>query len=255
MKDTREQFSMQNNANQRSADLDYYASLGHYWDQSIGSNLDKLRAFPKYVPFGEFPKFLAKYEIFKKILTVQGAIIECGVHQGGGVMTWGILSSIFEPVNHIRKIVGFDTFEGFASVSEKDKADNEHAMKGGLAVDSYEDIKTAIKHYDTFRPLGHISKIELVKGDACVTIAEYLDKNPHLVVALLYLDFDVFEPTKEAILLLRKRMPKGAVIVFDELYIKQWPGETIAVHETLGINNLRIERFPFHPQISYAVLD
>lgn len=246
---------MQSSINQRPVDLNYYQALDKYWEESMGSNLDKLRSFTKYVPFGEFPKFIAKYEIFKKILNVHGAILECGVHQGGGLMTWGILSSIFEPVNHIRKIVGFDTFEGFMSINEKDIADNEHTQKGGLAVNSYEDLKKAIQHYDTFRPLGHINKIELVKGDASLTIASYIENNPHLVVALLYLDFDLFVPTRDAINLLKSRMPKGAVIVFDELNVKEWPGETQAVHETLGINNLRIERFPFHPQISYVVLD
>jgi hypothetical protein len=255
MKKVTESFSMQNSANQRPTDLNYYQSLGRYWDESIGSNIDKLRSFTKYVPFGEFPKFLAKYEIFKKILNIHGAILECGVHQGGGLMTWGLLSSIFEPVNHVRKIVGFDTFEGFASISDKDKANNEHAIKGGLAVDSYNDLQIAIANFDSFRPLGHIPKIEIVKGDASATIPEYIEKNPHLVVALLYLDFDLFEPTKVAIEQLRSRMPKGAIIVFDELYIKQWPGETEAVQETLGIKNLKIERFHFHPQISYAVLD
>jgi Macrocin-O-methyltransferase (TylF) len=255
MKKIKEQFSCMENMNQRAVDLYYYEALDKYWDESIGTNLDKLRAFTKYVPLGEFPKLFAKYEIFKKILNVHGAIIECGVHQGAGLMTWGILSSIFEPVNHIRKIVGFDTFEGFVSVNEKDRAHNDHIKRGGLAVRSFEDVKKAIRHYDTFRPLGHINKVELVKGDASLTIESYIEKNPHLVVALLYLDFDVFEPTRDAIKFLRSRMPKGAVIAFDELYIKQWPGETQAVHETLGLSNLRIERFPFHPQISYAILD
>jgi hypothetical protein len=72
---------------------------------------------------------------------------------------------------------------------------------------------------------------------------------------LLYLDFDVYEPTKAAIEALRPHMPKGAAIVFDELYSRQWPGETLAVLETLGIANLRIKRFPHQPQISYAVLE
>ena len=49
--------------------------------------------------------------LFKKILHVHGSIVECGVHQGSGVLTWGILSSIFEPVNHVRKIIGFDLCE------------------------------------------------------------------------------------------------------------------------------------------------
>jgi hypothetical protein len=249
------QYSMLAMANQRESDVKYYNDLDTYWASSIGTSLDKLRAFTKYVPFGEFPKFLAKYEIFKKILHIHGGIIECGVHQGGGLMTWALLSSIFEPVNHIRKIIGFDTFEGFASITEKDFAPhNQDAKVGGLAVDAHADIQRAIKIYDGFRPLGHINKVELVKGDANVTIENYIKANPHLVVSLLYLDFDVYTPTKRAIELLRTRMPVGSIIAFDELYHKDWPGETQAVMDTLGVSSLKIERFPFHPQISYAVL-
>jgi hypothetical protein len=50
-------------------------------------------------------------------------------------------------------------------------------------------------------------------------------------------------------------MPKGAVLAFDELNQAQWPGETQAVMETVGLRNLRIKRFPFAPQISFAVLE
>ncbi|EUA12076.1 putative dTDP-6-deoxy-L-hexose 3-O-methyltransferase [Mycobacterium kansasii 732] len=97
--------------------------------------------------------------------------------------------------------------------------------------------------------------MELVKGDAQQTIPAYLADNQHTVVALLYLDFDLFEPTLAAIRTFLPRMPKGAVLAFDELNQKYWPGETLAVLESAGIRNLRIRRFPFTPQISYAVLD
>ncbi len=250
-----EQFSMQSTSNQRKSDMDYYKNLNDYWDTSIGSNLDKLRAFTKYVPVGELAKLFVKYELFKKILHVHGSIVECGVHQGSGVLTWGILSSIFEPVNHVRKIIGFDTFEGFADIAEQDKVmNNGHAKVGGLSVNAYDDVKQSIELFDSFRPLGHIPKIELVKGDATKTIEEYIKNNPHLVVSMLYLDFDVYSPTKRAIELLKSRMPIGSMIVFDELNIREWPGETQALNDTLGISNLKIERFPFHPQISFAIL-
>ena len=61
-------------------------------------------------------KFLTKYELFKQILNVNGSIVEAGVLHGGGTLAWAKLSSILEPTNHTRKIIGFDTFEGFPSV-------------------------------------------------------------------------------------------------------------------------------------------
>jgi len=49
-------------------------------------------------------------------------------------------------------------------------------------------------------------------------------------------------------------MPKGAIVVFDELNAKMFPGETLAVDEVMGINNLKIERFPFDSYVSYVTL-
>ena len=51
------------------------------------------------------------------------------------------------------------------------------------------------------------------------------------------------------------RMPKGAVIAFDELNYENFSGETIAVVPRLGMRNLRIDRFAFDTLISFAVLE
>jgi hypothetical protein len=51
------------------------------------------------------------------------------------------------------------------------------------------------------------------------------------------------------------RMPKGAVIAFDELNHEVWPGETVAVMKTIGLRNLRVERLPWGSTVSFAVLD
>lgn len=62
------------------------------------------------------------YEIFKLALPVKGSIIECGVFRGFGFMTWFKLSTMLEPENLTRRIYGFDTFEGFPSISDHDES-------------------------------------------------------------------------------------------------------------------------------------
>ncbi|MFH1617154.1 MAG: TylF/MycF/NovP-related O-methyltransferase [Candidatus Margulisiibacteriota bacterium] len=237
-------------------ELNYRVALEEYIKNSMGSNVDKMQNFSKYVPRQLLTRFISKYELFKKVLHVQGSIVECGVFLGGGLMTWAQLSAIFEPVNHQRKIIGFDTFSGFEELSEEDKTGKSlFSQKGGLAADSYEDLKKCIKIYDANRFINHIEKVKLVKGDVKVSMPKYLQDNLHTVVSLLYLDFDVFEPTKVAIENLLPRMPKGAIIAFDELNVDGWPGEVLAVLKTIGINNLRIQRFPFDSLLSYAVIE
>ena len=81
-----------------------------------------------------------------------------------------------------------------------------------------------------------------------------MKSHPHVLVSLLFLDFDLYEPTKAALEAFLPRMPKGAVVAFDELDNPLWPGETVAMLEMLEKYNLRIERLPFDPYIGYAVL-
>jgi len=169
-------------------------------------------------------------------------------------MSFAQLDSINCPYNHNRKIVVFDTFEGFPSISQKDDNDEIAYKKGDLAtLDNMEDeLLKSIELYDKNRPLSHIAKVELVKGDATKTIPNYIKDNQHLVISLLYLDFDIYEPTKIAITNFIPRMPKGSVIVFDELNTKNFPGETLALLETIGIKNLKLKKTKYDSYISYA---
>jgi hypothetical protein len=231
-------------------------SYEEYFDNSKATTGEKLAAFAKYVPRQSLTEFLVKTEIFKKILNIHGSIVECGVHFGGGLLTFAKLSSIFETVNITRKIIGFDTFRGFPKLTIHDKdSDPNFAYKGGLSSPSFEDLHECIKVYDSDRFVNHIPKIELVKGDATKTIPKYLKDNPQTIVSLLYLDFDIFKPTKVALESFVPRIPKGGIIAFDELNDKSWAGETIALLKTYGVRDWRIERFSYDNRISYAVLD
>jgi len=103
--------------------------------------------------------------------------------------------------------------------------------------------------------LSHIRKISFVSGDANNTIPKYVRDHPEFVCALLWLDFDVYEPTKVALREIVPRMPKGALIAFDELNHPFWQGETAAVMEELGLRNLRVKRFSFGSTACYVILD
>ena len=102
--------------------------------------------------------------------------------------------------------------------------------------------------------LNHFPKVQVVKGDFAETGKQFLKDYPHLVISCLYLDFDIYQPTKIALEQFLPRMPKGAVLVFDELNDEAFPGESIAVMESLELKSIRIRRFDFEPRISYAVI-
>lgn len=228
------------------------------FDRNPATWESKLENFPKYVRRQNLTRFLALYEIFKQVVDVKGSLIECGVYEGFGLMTWAKLSAILEPVNLMRRIYGFDSFEGFPSLSRQDRSKaSGHTREGDFYADSYGELQELVKIYDSSRYLGHMPKAMLIKGDACKTIPLFVEENPHLVVSLLYLDFDLYEPTKVALQHFLPRMPRGAIIAFDELDTPKWPGETQAMLEFLNESGrrLKIQRLPFDPYIGYAVLD
>lgn len=216
----------------------------------------ELDAFTKYVRRQPLTRFIARYELFKQALEVPGSIVEAGVFAGGGLFTCAHVSAILEPVHYARRIIGFDTFEGFPAFTPGKDAHDASGVRsvGGFAYADLGALQQAAQRLDANRFLGEIPKIEFVAGDATVTMPRYVEEHPHLVVALLYLDFDLYQPTRAAIEAFLPRMPKGAVLAFDELNKDKWPGETLAALETVGLHSLRLRRFAFDPLMSYAVI-
>ena len=87
------------------------------------------------------------------------------------------------------------------------------------------------------------------------TIHEYLDDNPETIVALAYFDFDVYEPTKICLEAIKPRLVKGSILGFDELNDPDSPGETQALIEVFGLNNIRLKRYPYTSRTSYFVVE
>ncbi|MBX7148138.1 TylF/MycF family methyltransferase [bacterium] len=239
-----------------SAEKDEAKKNAACFDRNPESWGKKIENFPKYVRRQNITRFLALYEIFKRVLPVKGSIVECGVFRGFGLMSWSKFSAILEPVNLTRRIYGFDSFAGFPEISKADmSAKSNHVKHGDLHADSYEELKELIAIHDSTRFLGHVPKTNLIRGNATKTIPAFVKENPHLVVSLLFMDFDLYEPTKIALEHFVPRMPKGAVIAFDELDNPLWPGETLAMLEHFKKSPLKLERVEFDPYISFAVLD
>ena len=132
---------------------------------------DKLVNFPRFVNRRDVATFLNRYEIFKKVLNIHGAIVECGVNLGAGLFSWLHFSSILEPYNSSRYIVGFDTFEGFQSLNKNDEKGIyvEDRWKEFSSKQSYKEILDSVKTQTENRPLSHLDKLSVIKGDATET--------------------------------------------------------------------------------------
>jgi len=84
---------------------------------------------------------------------------------------------------------------------------------------------------------------------------KYLKENKHLIVALLFIDFDLYKPCKVALKNFLPRMANGSILAFDEINNSGWPGETSALIEELSdLRKVKIEKFHFDSNISYIIL-
>jgi len=194
--------------------------------------------------------------LYKQSIDVPGVVMEFGTRWGQNLSIFSALRGIYEPFNRHKKIIGFDTFEGFPSVSEKD-GNSEMIFTGNLAVgENYEDyLSSLLDIQEQDNPLAHIKKYELCKGDAVQALPAYLERNPETIIGLAYFDLDLYEPTKACLELIKPRLVKGSVLGFDELNDPDSPGETIALLETFGLNNISLKRYRYASRVSYFVVE
>jgi hypothetical protein len=236
----------------------YQADVESLFHSASGSFQEKMQAFPRFVSRQQQAIYLYKWELFKQILDVHGSIFEFGVYMGSGLFSFANFSSILEPFNYQRKIVGFDTFDGFPDIDTADlksRDPSEKLVPGGFRVgdDLHDQLQRSIEQFDTNRPIGHVQKVELVKGDIMETLPKFISDNPHTLISLLYLDLDLYKPTKLVLELLYDRIVPGGIIAFDELNNQKWPGETTAYLEFFKGRGGSLKKMHFEPLRSYFV--
>ena len=194
--------------------------------------------------------------LYRQIVDVQGVIMEFGTRWGQNAALLSALRGIYEPFNRHRRIVAFDTFTGFPSVAVQD-GESDLMRTGQLTTaPEYEHyLSQVLTAQEALNPLAHIKKFEICKGDATRELPAYLQRSPESIIALAYLDFDLYEPTRKCLEIIRPRLVKGSVVGFDELNDPDSPGETLALLETFGLNNVRLKRFPYASRVSYFVVE
>ena len=190
---------------------------------------------------------LAHYELYKKIVEIPGDVIELGVFKGGGIIQFATFRELLEN-ERSRKIIGFDVFGEFPE-GKRVESDTRFVKEWNTLFK--DDFLTEQDLYESFR-LKEIHNVELVKGDICETIREYLDTYPQTRISLLHIDTDIYEPAKAGLEQLFDRVVRGGVVIFDDYATVE--GETMAVDEFFADKDYVIRKFPFsHVKPSYIV--
>jgi len=245
-----------NQDNYVQSERSYFSSIEEYFNDSSSSYTEKMHAFPRFVPRQSISYLLARNEIFKEVVPLHGSIFDFGTYRGSSFFTWLQLSSIYEPYNHLRKIVGFDSFQGFSALGENDhsaegkdfklKRQGEMVFHGGE-----EELQRGIALLDLNRPLGHVSKGQVVKGDLSDSFAAYLQEHQETIIAMANFGLGLYSPTKEILSLMKPRLQNGSILVFEDLNQAMWPGESKALFDVFGADEISLQRFPYCPHLSW----
>ena len=183
-------------------------------------------------------KMLYVNELYQQIVRVPGVVMEFGVWWGTNLALFESLRAIYEPYNHTRKVIGFDTFTGYPGVGAKDGC-SDLARSGayGTAQDYDSYLTEVLDYHQQENVMGHVKKYEIVKGED------------------ILLDMQLYEPTKRCLEAIRPYLTRGSVVALDELNCDEFPGETLALKEAWGLDRYRLTRSQFLPDRTYLTIE
>lgn len=232
----------QRTLNQKRADL---------FQNSFGSIDDKLNSFTPYVSRQNIAKLIAQYEMIRLTSGILGDIVEAGVYYGSGLMGWANLIACLEPYNYQCQIIGFDTFAGSKGVSKKDQVFNKiKRREGEYKANSFENLIKSIEIFDEDRPLSHIDKVKLIKGDIVKTSKNYIKQNPAQTVRILHIGMNIYKPTLYTLKNFLPRMSKGSIVAIDGLNYATG-GCMTALREVFKLKNYELKNFDYYPNFTY----
>jgi predicted O-methyltransferase YrrM len=168
---------------------------------------------------GLIAKLFFYKELYEIIESVPGSIVEVGCWFGQSSILFENIRAIIEPFNYSRKIISFDTFEGYKETTGLN-IENEEILKyqvGDDWVNYLEKIQNAHKVIN-----NSASKFINIKGDIRETITKYFDEN-YEPLSLVYYDIATYDTLKFTFNILMPFISKGGVFVFDD-YGYQYEG-------------------------------
>lgn len=208
-----------------------------------------------YVRSSLLVKFLVLDDLYRRIVSIPGALMEFGTWRGQNLVLLENLRAIHEPFNKQRTIVGFDTFTGYP----EDSGMAQEAIKAHGSYKATSDypayLAQLLEAHEGANAFGHLrGNHQLVAGDVTKTAPQYFVDNPATIVAFAFFDMGPYEPTVAALRAIQPHLVPGSVILFDELTWKGAPGEAIAFKEVFSGIPYRIEKCRLYPSKSIVTV-
>lgn len=175
-------------------------------------------------------RLAALYNIALTCSKLDGDFAEIGCHNGG---TSFLLASVLRSPH---KLHAFDSFEGLSEPTVRDMVDNKQRYHKGYSKAD----KSVVSEYLN----SHCGKIIIHDG----WIVDTINDVSNIKFSLVYLDVDLYEPTKISIESIWGNIVNGGYIVFDDYMWADTPGIKNAVDEFFG-DLFQYNHYFLYPQL------
>jgi len=238
--------------------LDARKEIFHRLHSYLGTEEEKERSMGLFLRGSLLARILAITEIYKLMVNIPGVILDLGTWRGQTTVICENLRAIYEPLNFNRKIIGFDTFEGYIGFADKDKptALHQDGTYGLNGVDYANFLAELLVLHEKSNAMGDINngKHQIIKGDIRVTMPEFFIQKPGTIVSLAFFDINAYQPTLEAFDLIWTRLVSGGILAFWQLTREVVPAEgRVYVENILDKYAHTIHRSPLYPGLCYLI--
>ena len=174
---------------------------------------------------------------------IEGAVVECGVWRGGSMMA--VARTLTHLGSHHRDLYLFDTFEGMTEPGPHDIALTGETAKCLLE----QSDRTEDDMVWCYAPIERVAKalrltgypnglLHLVPGRVEETLTTAAPER----IALLRLDTDWYESTRQEMNVLFPRLGRGGVLIVDDY--GHWQGARRAIDEYVKAHQLKLLLHP-----------
>lgn len=201
-------------------------------------------------------RIFAIRELYEKIVLLPGVVIDLGTWRGQTAVVCENLRAIFEPLHFNRRIICFDTFEGYKGFGKKDNATELH--KDGtysVGVEYAALLEKLLVLHEKNNAMGHNhGKHKVIKGDCRITLPNFFKDYTNETVALAFFDVNAYDPTLDAFKMIYEKMVPGGIIAFWQLTRNVIKAEGSVYSENI-LNTCphTIHRSQFYPGLCYLI--
>lgn len=218
---------------------------------------EKERSLGLFLRGSLLARVLAITDIYRKIIDLPGIVMDIGTWRGQTAVVCENLRAIYEPLHFNRRIVCFDTFEGYAGFSDKDTATALHkdGTYGVGGNDYAEFLRQLLVLHEKSNAMGHYNnKHQVIQGDCRIEIPNYFNENSSEFVALAFFDVNAYDPTLKAFEAVWERLVPGGICAFWQLTRVTIPAEgRVYADNILNKIGHRIHRAETYPGLCYIV--